>query len=442
MRHFLKFLRGQSAVEYMALVVFVMVGILIGGPYVVRSLNSNFKSAEEGSMTSERERILQADSSGNLLNCSCEEFKDGGCGSGSHAREKLFTKTCTPQGCPGSTSEFRDDPTNTCCEAEEKVTGLCGEGCPLVKQMKWKKKCGSPGPGVDIFECRDTPSCIIDCEPLPPTNNLGWCDPLKYNENLSSSTIVAVDHDQCLTDPNMKCKMRCDQNSTATGSVCIQHCPNGKCENGIDFPDLGENKTNCPNDCGGQQWCPPSFIGQSANFWDIHFWVAPATDSSTLVGEVGIFKKSVDFPYVGTYQISMRVDDGATVAIDGNIVYTFSRCSMCAPQAGLGTFEILNPGVREVTVNVWNKDNGWYSWAKNPVGFGLQILSPYLPPNGFAITLEDTGSDSGWKSTVYCSKGTEWDCAVRKCAEPFDCADGVCRNDCPQNCSGPPPDLY
>lgn len=51
---------GQSVLEYSAIAMLVIVGILAMGPYVVRSVNAYFKSAEEQAHASFREDIQQA----------------------------------------------------------------------------------------------------------------------------------------------------------------------------------------------------------------------------------------------------------------------------------------------------------------------------------------------------------------------------------------------
>ena len=51
--------RGVSGLEYMAIIVVVMTGILLGGPYVMRAINAPFKTIEEGAFDSAREDIKQ-----------------------------------------------------------------------------------------------------------------------------------------------------------------------------------------------------------------------------------------------------------------------------------------------------------------------------------------------------------------------------------------------
>jgi Flp pilus assembly pilin Flp len=58
----LKDSHGQSVIiEYASIAILIILGILVIGPYVVRSVNAYFKTAEEQAHESFREEIQQAD---------------------------------------------------------------------------------------------------------------------------------------------------------------------------------------------------------------------------------------------------------------------------------------------------------------------------------------------------------------------------------------------
>ena len=235
--------RGQSGLEYMALAVFVMTGILIGGPYVVRGINSNFKVIEEGAVDAQREDIRQAPY--NLLlklpECDCTELSDSGCGDGSPSpgcakTRKVFRRSCAPLGCEvdlinmhvfASMFECRDDPspTSVCCE-DPQSTGQCGilgidapgGRCP-DGQMQMRKMCGSPTPTAQYY-CEPKPICIFDCE--TPSAHSSWCDPVNYNKDLTGLTPVAYTATgQCDAYPDKRCRVQCDPNYDVVGASCL-----------------------------------------------------------------------------------------------------------------------------------------------------------------------------------------------------------------------------
>jgi Flp pilus assembly pilin Flp len=51
---------GQSIIEYVLIAVLVILGIVIMGPYVLRSVNAHFKLWDDGVQDSFTENITQA----------------------------------------------------------------------------------------------------------------------------------------------------------------------------------------------------------------------------------------------------------------------------------------------------------------------------------------------------------------------------------------------
>lgn len=51
--------KAQSTIEYSALVVFVIIGILVMGPYIIRSINAYFHGTKESIKDSYLEEIEQ-----------------------------------------------------------------------------------------------------------------------------------------------------------------------------------------------------------------------------------------------------------------------------------------------------------------------------------------------------------------------------------------------
>lgn len=191
----LKTRHGQASLEYVAVAVFVMAGILIGGPYVVRSINSNFKVLEEGVIDSERETITEGPTNVPLPYCDCSDLIDVGCGDGVTAvngtvcmpNQKVFRRACAPLGCHmqmiqmnvfASMEECRNDPTNTCCFPT--TDGFCGNdpsargSCRSASgQLRDRLTvCGSPNPITNVT-CRADAACTSNCQALG--SNASWC---------------------------------------------------------------------------------------------------------------------------------------------------------------------------------------------------------------------------------------------------------------------------
>lgn len=54
--------KGQHTLEYMILLILIMAGIIIGGPYVIRSWNAQVKGWEDSVVDSMDDPLMEADS--------------------------------------------------------------------------------------------------------------------------------------------------------------------------------------------------------------------------------------------------------------------------------------------------------------------------------------------------------------------------------------------
>ncbi len=133
--------KAQSTIEYMTIITLVIVGILIMSPYVIRSINSYFKTGDDAVEDSFLEEIDQAPPTGvTLPGCDCPQWNladprvTRGCGGGSPCarREEHWKRDCTPIGCQvdlirfginlpmfecrPNTAPFRPPPDDWCCE--------------------------------------------------------------------------------------------------------------------------------------------------------------------------------------------------------------------------------------------------------------------------------------------------------------------------------------
>jgi hypothetical protein len=270
MSSLLKSRHGVSGLEYLALAVLLMTGILLGGPYVMRAINAPFKAIEEGGIDSTREEIRQGNEHPVTAQpCACTGFVAQGCGDGiGCARTKrLYTRTCDPMGCEvdliaaGVITQMQDcvDESPSVCCLPAQSTGNCGAlashipgGCP-VGHMEVKKMCGSPTPTA-VYSCVVDPSCLNACQPLG-ANAQGWCDPVHYNDNVvGSMPPVMVNNGECGSTLEVKCVAECKVNFYKSASSCLPYCLGQghqyTCKDGNCFAPI-ETQANCPEDCTG-----------------------------------------------------------------------------------------------------------------------------------------------------------------------------------------------
>lgn len=170
--------RAQSILELVAMIMFVAATIFIGGPTIIRGINSHFKLWDDSIQDSYNDPLKEAPPQILPTDCICDPPIGGPglrcdvdpCG----PTERLETVLCNPVGC-GAALGFPEnscvsDP--TCCDRWLDMA-LCGEGgpspdCP-VGERRQQRACGG---GVTEFNCRPdssptavdgNPSCIPHC---------------------------------------------------------------------------------------------------------------------------------------------------------------------------------------------------------------------------------------------------------------------------------------
>lgn len=243
---------GQSIIEYSAIAALVIIGVIVMGPHVIRSINSYFKFAEQQANDSFDEQIrqapLRADEKyydvGPDCNCQLGGFS---CGDGTHCllRDEMRKKECVPASCfaelqaagvtlyqcfseRGYTEKnrmaFSDgqcfpscnlsggdistcpiwevgtpaaDVFNNCgyecCDEETRVVPvICGGESNLVGKSLWKRACG-PGPNVEEqYFWRTDPDAF--CGKCGDKHSAAeWCDPINYNTNWNNLSLPISD---------------------------------------------------------------------------------------------------------------------------------------------------------------------------------------------------------------------------------------------------------
>lgn len=113
--------KAQQALEFSIMVALIVAGIIIMGPYVIRSWNANMKTTEDSVTDSFRDPLKKVPPPDiDVDGCSCGDWQYGNCGGGTSDcpptyREKY--KICTPTGCEeGRDIDISDcEEDQTCC---------------------------------------------------------------------------------------------------------------------------------------------------------------------------------------------------------------------------------------------------------------------------------------------------------------------------------------
>lgn len=118
---------GQSMVELSFVVLAVIAGVVLGGPYLLDSLNSHFKLWDSAVSDSNNDRLIQANKNDvNLEGLTCDFISKapGSCAApecGGQTNIRYFTHQFNPQGCQ---TKFSCDADPTCC-SEPVATAIC-----------------------------------------------------------------------------------------------------------------------------------------------------------------------------------------------------------------------------------------------------------------------------------------------------------------------------
>lgn len=233
--------QGQHVSEYTLLVVCVMMGVLIAGPYVIRSWNALLKAYESDVIESFTDPLRQAPPEGGQ--CTCDDFAPGECGvtfdgETCDGYERMWYRNCHPIDCNRfigiDISQCRFDP--TCCPWED--IGCAVNGCP-VGTMAQEKACTSE------TRCRPDPGCQL-CSGIYASGQY-WrertCPDDLTDVVPAPQPFIRVDEDAC-TLPR-KCEIECQLPyiPAADGSQCI--CPPGKIDVCVPSPPDPADTSKC-----------------------------------------------------------------------------------------------------------------------------------------------------------------------------------------------------
>lgn len=211
--------KAQQTIEYSVILALVAAGIILMGPYVIRSWNANLKGAEDAVLDSFNDPLVEEGPGTDLPNCDCGDWEGTllkGCGySPCKPTELAEKRTCDPPGCESEHPEYktsRCEPHPNCCteptfyaEAEEycglnvcaniddkflndeddpvtqgiwrgALTTFCEDiiredgkqGCP-DGEILYYQLCGdpeNPENPTPIFSCEPNDICDFHCNPV------------------------------------------------------------------------------------------------------------------------------------------------------------------------------------------------------------------------------------------------------------------------------------
>jgi hypothetical protein len=274
---------GQHLIEYTTILILVMAGILVMGPYVIRSWNAHLKGWEDSTRDSVTDPMTPGDP-GDIVVPGCVLFwQDGACGpvgtgafqSPCNLQQRSTVVQSTPLDCHKYLPFPLDPPFNppwictddpTCCE---ETPLLCADGdllnnppgqpeCPMgTRQISIL--CGNnPAPQ---YRCDADATCIPTCDDqfnirskdgVDGPGEVEFCVPPREAErddiNLSFITKTKAVFDCTATDWTDKCQYRCVRQGPPNFEVPMGFNTYG----GV--PDQGTHATRCSTCLPNQVW--------------------------------------------------------------------------------------------------------------------------------------------------------------------------------------------
>ncbi|GEM_PF-4261588 len=252
--------RGQHTLEYIILMVLVMAGIIVGGPYAIRSWNAQMKGWEDSVVDSMTDPLVEAPpTSVNIPGCDLDHWADQNCGLGYTSpfgdsiscpeQRKLQLAVYVPNNCQFNNpyTPFNEiaqcvaDSSFDCCTPWALASGCdtADPGCPQASdcgvnavptcpdgQYRHTRDCDEI-PAETESGCVADPDCDFTCNSigLPgPNGAIGYGDICP-----GSNTSLPDDTNYSYTDPGnctgTKCQIQCSPTFTWNGTTCS--CPLG-----------------------------------------------------------------------------------------------------------------------------------------------------------------------------------------------------------------------
>ncbi len=214
-------------IEYTLIAVLVILGIVLMGPYVLRSVNAHFKIWDDGVKDSFEEHLTQAPvNSVPPINVTCRcPVSKGSCGGSNNGgtgscatNQREYDYNCDPPGCNGAQQNFycQDDDQDCCSAWVPAGCGLTPIGQvppPTDCNYGFEKQAHQCG-NTNVIQCTQDPSCDPQCKgnyPADPTVNL-FCannSTTAPNSGLTQDTNISYVANQAGCPSSPTCQMYC-----------------------------------------------------------------------------------------------------------------------------------------------------------------------------------------------------------------------------------------
>ena len=160
--------KGQNIAEYSLLIILVLAGVLVMGPYVTRSWNGIMKGHTDAVKDSYRDPLDPAPPGAIIVDCECTPaadqlprgcFQAPCCGqAGCQENEAALVQLCTPSGCAPAAVNCTPDPNCCTTPVEEPFPGSCGyelgwPRCPDLDGDGTRDCCVPPGGSCPDGSC-------------------------------------------------------------------------------------------------------------------------------------------------------------------------------------------------------------------------------------------------------------------------------------------------
>ncbi len=297
--------KGQSIIEYSLLAMLIIVGTIVMGPYVVRSIGAHFKLWQESIDDSINDRMTEVPINVAPPDCQCSGKTYGGCGS-TYQRtgqtcqpdQRYWNTPCSPSGC-GYGNGFSEG-----CDLDTDANPIPGQAsccslynaCSLTSPIK--SCCGkAPLPSATYSPATDqSRHCDPSngCDPLPNNtsdlhNSCYYSEELMFNQcNTTQVRCLPISATNNNADAG-QCDPLCVGNlpRDANGDPTIQYCPGA---------DTGLTRDWPLTVLGSQSVCTTFTLDGSGNpvvTGPGTYSVAPATKTITWVPPISSTYSSV-----------------------------------------------------------------------------------------------------------------------------------------------------
>jgi hypothetical protein len=285
--------KGQHTIEYVILLTLIMAGIMIMGPYVIRSWNAQVKGWEDSVVDSLQDPLIGAPA-GSINISGCDDqlvWFDLGCNLGA-------LDECNPANSvncsPIEMLQWKEYLKDRCqCPSEKKISvgnylrcvehalcctawspsgaaiqpNDCGSPTCPYGQVRQTRACGAGG--LPTSQCVSDPACVFSCLGAPGPSTppaYGTCDPPypAYVGLLDDTPYTYVDPGLC---DGTKCQVQCSPSYISYGGASCG-CPSGQLPTGpgqtcICASGFVEQCSSGPHS-GDSSYCNPCTIGPNA----------------------------------------------------------------------------------------------------------------------------------------------------------------------------------